>query len=203
MISARPSLARHTDHTRRGARARHVHAAVVAVLTALALAACSSTPTTSASAADTVRSLGAVPIPSAPTAAPTPTADEGHMQLLAIGEPVRARLPTGDITLTALGPEQVTPSTGGTPPQQTQGIITVTATDATSAVTLTAADFTSHDELGNALALTALGPATATAAPGHPASLRLSGTFHSGAAQITWRHDEKVVAVWDFNIELD
>jgi hypothetical protein len=206
LISARTNLARRSGHTRRGARAWITRAAVGALATALVLAACSSTSTTTTGAgspADTVRSLGAVPIPSAPTAAPTPTADENHLQLLAIGEAVRADLPSGDITLTALGPQQITPSTSSAPPQQTQGVITVTASDATGSVTLAAADFTSRDERGNVLALTALGPTTATAAPGRPASLRLSGTFQSGAAQITWRHDMKVVAVWDFNVELD
>ncbi len=31
----------------------------------------------------------------------------------------------------------------------------------------------------------------------------VAGTFDSGAAQITWRHDRHVLAIWTFTIELD
>jgi hypothetical protein len=33
--------------------------------------------------------------------------------------------------------------------------------------------------------------------------MTLRGTVCSGAAELTWRHDGKVMAIWDFNIEPD
>ncbi|MGW0473891.1 hypothetical protein [Streptomyces coeruleorubidus] len=83
------------------------------------------------------------------------------------------------------------------------GTITVTVRDATGPLTLHAADFSSRDENGTAIRLAARGPAAVTARPGQVATLTLVGTYEAGAAELTWRHDGKAVAVWDFNIELD
>ncbi|MBB5156497.1 hypothetical protein [Saccharopolyspora phatthalungensis] len=172
-----------------------------------ALAGCTNAPAAApgpTDAAGVVQQLGQVPIPTAPAAAPTPTASPGHPQLLAIGAPVRVTLPGGvSAVVTALGPDVVLPSNTTTPPQTVTGTITITATSATGALALHAADFSSRDETGQAVPLAASGPASATASGGQPATLKLTGTFRAGAAQVTWRTAGTVVAIWDFNIETD
>ena len=40
-------------------------------------------------------------------------------------------------------------------------------------------------------------------AAGGTASVAVRGTYHSGSAQVTWRHEGHVVALWTFTIELD
>ncbi|MFI9722743.1 hypothetical protein ACIHFE_24315 [Streptomyces sp. NPDC052396] len=156
-------------------------------------------------AARTVQSLGSVPIPSAPAGQATPTADEKHLQLVAVGSAVRAQLPEGTALIRASGPTEnlPAPTAGGKPPEQTAGTFTITLDQATAPLTVRAEDFSSRDEEGKDIALAPAGDASVTAGPGHPATLTLTGTFHAGAAQLTWRHDQKAVAVWDFNIELD
>lgn len=154
-------------------------------------------------AADTVRALGKVPIPSPPTAAPTPVAGEHHLQLVAMGYPVRADLPGADAVVVAGGPTEEPLPNAGKVPDRAVATFTITVTGATGPLTITAKDFTSRDERGTAVVLEPDGPATATARPGHPAKLLVTGTYHAGAAQLTWRHDDRVVALWDFNIELD
>ncbi len=153
-----------------------------------------------------VSSLGAVPIPTAPAADPTPTASVGHPQLLAIGAPVNVTLPGGvTAVVTALGPDQLItdPPASGKPPQSTIGIISITAVVSRGSVTFHDADFSSRDETGEPISLTAHGPATVTATAGHPATMRIQGRFSSGAAQVTWTSGKAVLALWDFNIELD
>jgi len=159
----------------------------------------------SGDAADTVRSLGAVPIPRPPTAQATPTASEHHLQLVAMGEPVNAHLPAAQAVVRASGPTEDLPRTApGAPlPTATAGTVTVTLDHATAALTVHAGDFDSRDEQGRTVALHPVGASTATATPGHRAALVLRGTFHSGAAELTWRPDHHVVAVWDFTVELD
>ncbi|MEV8475668.1 hypothetical protein [Streptomyces sp. NPDC051173] len=156
-------------------------------------------------ATGTVHDLGAVPIPSPPAAQATPAADEAHLQLVAMGSPVRATLPEAGAVVRASGPTEDLPSPapGGKPPESTTGTLTITFDQATAPLTLHAEDFASRDEQGKDIALTPAGATTVTAAPGHPATLTLTGTFQAGAAQLTWHHDRKTVAVWDFNIELD
>lgn len=172
------------------------------------LAACSHetppAPAPSAPDPSAISSLGAVPIPTAPAAPATPTATERKLALLAIGEAVNAQLPDADATVTALGPRELTPYTGGAkPPQSTVGIITFTVKPSRGSLTIKASDFTSKDETGASVTLRPVGAARASAATGSTTRLRVKGTFHSGAAEVTWRHNDKVVAVWDFNIELD
>lgn len=180
-------------------------ATLAGALVALALTACSShhggaDPDPSA----VMSSLGTVPIPTAPADAATPIASEQKLALLAIGEPVQAQLPDADALVTALGPEELTPYTGGaTPPQSTVGIITVTVKPSRGSLTLTSADLSSKDETGALITLTPVGASTATATAGTTTALKVQGAFDSGAAEVTWRHDGKVIAVWDFNIELD
>jgi hypothetical protein len=185
-------------------------AALTCTALALALTACSgpspatprATPQAS-QAADTIRKLGAVPIPTRPAGPATPTATEHHLQLLAMGDTVHADLPGASAVLTAGGPEETPIRRAGKVPDRAVGTITVTVRDATGPLTLSAPDFTSRDETGTAIPLTSRGPAGVTARPGHPATLTLRGTYEAGAAELTWRHDGKVIAVWDFNIELD
>ncbi|MEV6741053.1 hypothetical protein AB0N14_30685 [Streptomyces sp. NPDC051104] len=74
---------------------------------------------------------------------------------------------------------------------------------ATAALTLHGSDFTSRDEQGKSIRLSPVGAATVTATPGHPATITLKGTFQAGAAQLTWLNAGKVIAIRDFDIELD
>lgn len=192
---------------RRTALTATLSAVVGLVITAgMTLAGCStSTPASSAGSADAssvVQSLGKVPIPSGPATEPTPTASPGHPQLLAIGAPVRVTVPGVAAVVAALGPDVNLPA--GTPTAKSAtGTITVTATVTTGTLALRATDFTSRDETGRAVPLAASGPATATATPGKPGSVRMTGTFQAGAAQVTWRFNGTVLAIWDFNVELD
>lgn len=206
--------------TRPRARAQRVSTALLLLVAPLA-GACTShssaLPSTSASvqtgAADpdtavssVIASLGAVPIPSAPLTDPTPTAQPGHPQLLAIGAPVAAHLAGGTTAVvTALGPAPLSsaPASGDKPPQSTIGVITITAKVSHGSITLTAADFTSRDQTGRPIVLTAKGAASATASAGKTATIAVQGRFSSGAAQLTWTNQKSVLALWDFNIELD
>jgi hypothetical protein len=182
--------------------------ALAATALAVATAGCASHSSPAAqatgNAADTVKRLGAVPIPTAPAAKATPTADEKHLQLVAMGDAVNAHLPGVQAVIRASGPTGTAPTVSGArPPDHTTGTITVTVGQATAPLTLRAGDFTSRDQLGKGVPLTSAAPASVTAAPGHPATVTLRGTFRAGAAELTWRHDGKVIAVWDFTIELD
>ncbi|MDF3293629.1 MULTISPECIES: hypothetical protein [Streptomyces] len=170
------------------------------------LAGCASHPSSTdgnGDAASTVHRLGAVPIPSQPAGQATPTADEHHLQLVAMGAPIRAQLPGVTALVVASGPVEDLPSASGKVLDHAKGTITVTVSQATGPLTVKAGDFSSRDEQGKDISLTPTGPTAVTAASGKSANLVLSGTYHSGAAQLTWRHDGKVVAIWDFNIELD
>ena len=64
------------------------------------------------------------------------------------------------------------------------------------AVPIAAADLTARDDSGQLIALVPLSRSGAQ-------TFRVSGTFSAGAAQLTWRHDGRVLAVWTFTIELD
>ncbi|MFJ9694368.1 hypothetical protein [Kitasatospora sp. NPDC101183] len=216
MNAASTAAPRRADDRRPGPRRTRSllrPAALACAALALLLSGCTgeSSSTSSASsdgrrnATDTVKDLGAVPIPTAPTARATPVADEQHLQLVAMGDTVQAKLPEGGALVRAVGPAQdaTGPATGGKPPEHTTGTFTVTFGQATAAVTVAAADFSSRDEQGTDVPLTATGPATVTAAPGTTATLTLVGTYRPGSAQLTWRHDGKPVAVWDFTVELD
>ena len=172
--------------------------------TSAAPAAVPTTVADGSGAGPVISSLGAVPIPSAPTADPVPTATPAHPQLLAIGAPVKAALPDGTTALVvASGPDQLGTAPGGPPPRSTIGLITVTAQVDHGQLALAAADFSSRDATGRTIALTANGPSPSTAAAGHTATLKVQGRFGSGAAQITWTQHRAILALWDFNIELD
>ncbi len=221
-----PATSRDVRGTLTGFRAHHVSPVLLALTVGavLAVAGCTShapaisgppaagAATTAvavdpnAAASAVISSLGAVPIPSAPETDPTPTATPAHPQLLAIGAPVIAHLPDGSaLLITALGPDQLStaPASGGKPPQSTIGLITINARVTHGSVTLSAAEFTSRDQTGKLITLTPRGPATVSATNGRTATLSIQGRFTSGAAQITWTHQKSVLALWDFNIELD
>jgi hypothetical protein len=145
-----------------------------------------------------------VPIPSAPADQPTPVATRKHPQLLAIGQPVVIALPGAAATVRTFGPVERTPYRGGASvPSSTVGVVRVEVTPTRGSVTLRAADLLSRDEVGRAVALAPVGPATVTATAHRTASLRVAGTFRSGSAQVTWRYQGHVLAIWDFTIELD
>ncbi|OLZ66333.1 hypothetical protein AV521_27840 [Streptomyces sp. IMTB 2501] len=212
MTDSRPVAHGRPGIRRAGPRRPIPHALGLALAaTALALTGCSShaapaSASTSASdsAADTVKNLGAVPIPTPPTAQATPTADDKHLQLVAMGDAVHARLPGVQAVIRASGPAEDLPTRSGSrPPDHTTGTITIRADQVTAPLAVRAGDFSSHDEQGKNVALTATSANSVTASPGHSATLTLHGTFRSGAAELTWRHAGKVIAIWDFNIELD
>ena len=196
-----------SDRTRSG-RARIALSAILAAGLTTALAACSSgntaTPRTPSDASAVVQQLGSVPVPTPPSATPTPVASPDHPQLLSIGEPVRADLPGGvSAVLTVSGPVTVAPPPGSTPPEPVQGTLTVTITSVSGTLTVHASDLTSRSEMGKTVPLSALGAADVTASPGHPATIQMRGIYTDGAAQITWASGGKAIAVWDFNIETD
>jgi hypothetical protein len=207
MFTSRLAAPRRPGIRRAGHRRLIPHALGLALAaTALAVTGCAShsTPGAQASgnAADTVKKLGAVPIPTPPTAKATPTADDKHLQLVTMGDAVSAHLPGVQAVIRASGPTQdVTARSGTRPPDHTTGTITITAGQATAPLPLRPGDFTSRDQQGKNVALTASGTVTAT--PGHPATVTLHGTFRAGAAELTWRQGGKVIAIWDFTIELD
>ncbi|MES4889475.1 hypothetical protein [Streptomyces sp. NPDC096012] len=209
MTAARTAAPRRAGLRRPGAwRTNPKTALAILACTALSLAALAgcgghSTPKATDDAAKTVKSLGAVPIPSPPTAQATPTASEKRLQLLAMGYSVHAQLPRADAVVTAGGPSENPIAKPKGVPDHATGTITVTVREATGSLTLHAADFTSRDENGKAITLSPHGPATVTARPGQTATLTLAGTYEAGAAELTWRHAGKTIAVWDFNIELD
>lgn len=184
---------------------RRLAFALAAVPVAVLAVGCGSSKSSSdQSAADVVSKLGAVPIPSPPKTQPTPSADEAHPQLVAIGSAVAVTLPSGSGVITALGPAEELPTPSpATPPSHVDGTITLRVAAKTGTLKVTAADLSSRDDHGTDIALTPVGPAQAAAGGGGTEDLVVRGTFASGAAQITLREDGHVVAVWDFNIELD
>lgn len=208
MNTPHTAASRRTGLGRSGVRRRIATtlAALAAVPLALLAAGCASSPSgdTDQSAKDVVTKLGAVPIPSAPKSQLVPAADEAHPQLVAVGSPVAVTLPSGTGVITALGPTEDLPTPlPATTPTQVSGTITLRVAAKTGTLKVTAADLSSRDDHGNVIALTAVGPAQASASAGGTEDLVVRGTFSSGAAQITLREDGHVTAVWDFNIELD
>ncbi|WP_164835866.1 hypothetical protein, partial [Actinacidiphila soli] len=196
--SSQPGLRRFALTVRRLAPA-------AAVLAALAGCAGHQAPSSNSTgnAASTIHNLGAVPIPSPPTAQATPTADAHRFQLVAIGDSVQANLPGTGAVIQASGPLYNVPTTGVRPPDHVTGTITIAVSQATTPLTIKAGDFTSRDEKGKIVSLAPTGAPAVTVTPGHRATLTLTGTFHQGAAQVTWRHNGKVMVIWDFTIELD
>ncbi len=174
---------------------------LAAVLTA---AGCSGSASPPDKASEVVHSLGAVPVPTAPTAIPTATANGTRPALLEIGAPLRVTLPGVRALVTALGPTQSVEYDGGsTAPISTVGTFTIDLRVQTGSLAVTASDFSSRNETGEIVSLRPAGPTAVRAKAGQRTELKISGTYESGAAQVTWRHAGKVVAIWDFNIELD
>ncbi|WIV59251.1 hypothetical protein [Amycolatopsis nalaikhensis] len=183
-------------------------AVLVLVASAAPLSACtagSTGPAQGSSASDVVSRLGPVPIPTAAEGAPAPvTASPGHPQLLAMGAPVQVSLPAGvSALLVASGPAVEPPPGGAKPDSRATGTITLTASAAAGTLTVAAHDLQCRDETGTAVALSVVGKDTVTATPGHPGTLTLTGTFHSGGAQINWQQNGHVLAMWDFAVEID
>ena len=165
---------------------------------------------TTAPTAESVKaSLGVVPIPTAPAVDPMPTATIGKPQLLAMGAPTMVVLDAATRgTATATGPDQTItqPAASATTSRaraRTAATITLRVESTSGSIPLTASDLVCRDETGAIIPLTAVGPASATALAGGKAQLVVSGTFSTGAAQITWQPSGHPIAVWDFNIELD
>jgi hypothetical protein len=157
---------------------------------------------TGGDAASTVTRLGAVPIPTAAGSPGPLPASPGHPQLLPIGGAILARLPDGTVTVTALGPDINLPPDTQLPVEDADATITVRAQDTVGNVVPRPAEFTARDDHGRDVPLAGV-TATGQVVGPDTATLRLTGHFHAGSAQITWRHDGSVIGMWDFVIELD
>jgi hypothetical protein len=146
--------------------------------------------------------LGAVPIPTAAgTPAPLP-ASAAHPQLLPIGDALLARLPEGSLTITALGPDVDLPADTHLPIEDADATITIRAQDTIGTIITRPEEFTARDDHGRDIPLTDVTATGRNTWPG-ATTLPLTGHFHAGSAQITWRHDGSVIGVWAFVIELD
>ena len=208
-----------SSHQRAASCADAAHAASARALRALAVltlsaglaagvASCTRHESADQSAAAVTRALGAVPIPTAPSVESTETAQPGRPAVLAIGGPVAATIGTTAVLATALGPEQVViPTPAGTsanqPPLATRAVITLTFRATAGMLPVDDGQFTSRDQTGRSIRLTPQGTSRGTVSPTHPVTLKLAGTFTSGAAQITWSVGHGPLAIWTFNIELD
>jgi len=170
---------------------------------------CGCTASKAPTAESVTSSLGAVPIPTAPAADPVPTATPGTPQVLAIGAPTVVVFDASTRgTVTASGPDQTITQpaasvTSSFARATTAATITLTVKSARGSIPLAVSDLVCRDETGAIIPLTAVGAATAAAAEGSTAKLVVSGTFSSGAAQVTWQPAGHPIALWDFNIELD
>jgi hypothetical protein len=161
-----------------------------------------------ATADETVRRLGAVPIPTPPPTPPTPVADAIHPQLLAMGAPLEVAFRTGRGLVVANGPTEdptTPPPDPAIAPEEVFGTITLALTAYQGTLQLSTADVSSRDQQGRVVALSPVqsSPTTVVAVPGRPATLVVRGVFQDGSAQLTLRHEGKVFAVWDFSVELD
>ena len=150
-----------------------------------------------------------MPIPSAGPAESTPTASPGHPAVLAIGGPVQVNLPGGASGLvTALGPEQITPARSARRsakgyPSSTRAVITLQVAMRRGSAVIATSELSSRDETGHAVRLSPDGPEQQRVSAAKSRTVKVVGTFASGAAQVTWRHAGHVLGVWTFNIELD
>lgn len=169
------------------------------------LSGCTVAPT----AESVTASLGSVPIPTAPAVDPLPTATPGKPQLLAMGAPTLVVFDSATRgTATATGPDQTVTqptarATGSGIGATTAATITLTVKSAAGSIPLNAADLICRDGSGMLIPLTPVGPSSATAMAGATATVLVSGTFSSGAAQLTWQPSGNRLALWDFTIELD
>ena len=111
-------------------------------------------------------------------------------------------------TATATGPDQTVTqptarATGSGIGATTAATITLTVKSAAGSIPLNAADLICRDGSGMLIPLTPVGPSSAAATAGKTAIVLVSGTFSSGAAQLTWQPSGNRLALWDFTIELD
>jgi len=159
--------------------------------------------TTSETSAQVVERLGAVPIPSAPAVAPAPAGAPGHPQLLAIGQAVDATLTTGRGRFTALGPNVTIPPGATLPLAQAAATLTLRASPSAGRVVLDAGDLTARNDHGIDIPLRAVGPGRVDVPAGRSGDLVVGATFPAGSAQVTWRTNGAVIAVWVFTVELD
>lgn len=156
-----------------------------------------------------VSALGAVPIPPSTVPQPTPEAAAGHPALSAAGGPIAISLgDEGRALVTVLGPEQAHTGSAesvapASPEKSTRAYLTLQVRQTKGSATIHATELTSRDETGRPVALRPKGPAVITTHAGSTSTLKLGGTFDSGAAQVTWRHHHAVLAVWTFTVELD
>ena len=122
-----------------------------------------------------------------------------------MGAPVRVRLKDGTTAVvTALGPRELTPYTGGaTLPTSTPGVITLGLRVTAGHLAVEAGDLTSRDQSGHDVPLAVRGARSADVRAGSTGAIEVQGIYHSGSAQVTWRHDGHVLGVWVFTIELD
>lgn len=156
-----------------------------------------------------VSSLGAVPIPPSTAPQPTPGASAGHPALSAAGGPIAVSLgDEGRAVVTVLGPEQA--HTGAaesaapaSPQKRTRAYLTLQVRQTSGSATLGADELSSRDQTGRPVALAPKGSRVITTHAGSTSTLTVAGTFDSGAAQVTWRHQGKVLAIWTFTVELD
>lgn len=109
----------------------------------------------------------------------------------------------GRALVTVLGPTQATDGQSAGPASKTRAYLTLKVKQSKGSAVIKADELTSRDQTGGLIPLTSKGPKTITTHAGKTSELELVGTFESGAAQVTWRHHGKVLAVWTFNVELD
>jgi hypothetical protein len=164
--------------------------------------------TSPTSAEQTVHRLGAVPIPTPPSAPPTPLADPTHPQLLAMGAPVEVVFPTGRGLVVANGPTEdptTPPPADDVAPREVLGTISLRLSAEAGTLEVSVTDLSSRDQEGRDVTLSPVEAAATkvVATPGRPADLLVRGTFQEGSAQLTLRQAGRVVAVWDFSVELD
>jgi hypothetical protein len=187
-----------------GRRLGAIPAAVAALAVVAGLSGCTDSAASRQSAADVVRSLGAVPIPSASSTVTPSTGNGRRPVLVAMGAPVLLTLPDATVRAVALGPEQdVEYRTGRPVPTSTDGTITLRFAVRRGAVTVRAADLSSRDETGAPVALRPRAHSSVTIRAGGSATLTVVGRYRSGAAQLSWSRRGRPVAIWDFTIELD
>ena len=133
------------------------------------------------------------------------TVDEGGYALVSAGEPVDVRLASGASRVTVSGPDVQLPADVPGQPiagEEAPGTLTVTFTDTTGSIPVSAADFLALDEEQSPESLTP-DRATMTASPSGTETLHLDGVFHSGHTTLTWQPAGHPLVTWDFVIEID
>ncbi|MFI9272995.1 hypothetical protein ACIGXM_20040 [Kitasatospora sp. NPDC052896] len=148
--------------------------------------------------------LGRVPIPTPPASPIVPTASPGHAQLVAMGDAVQLDLGAQQARITATGPDLAlpAPTPGAAPASASAGTITVLLHVPAGSTELRADALSITDELGHPVPFTS-DATSASATPGHDATLHLAATFDAGHATLSWSAAGKPLATWDFEVELD